>query len=361
MSDQLDVVVIGAGQAGLALGWHLRRRGISFTLLDAAPAIGHSWATRWDSLTLFTPAEYSGLPGMPFPPARGSHPTKDEAADYLRAYAEAFALPVRLGTHVDRLSRDGSGFVIESTGTRLRARQVVVATGPFQRPAIPAVSGGFDERVVRLHSSAYRNPAELPGGPVLVVGAGNSGLQVATELARTRQVHLAVGSTGPALPQRLLGRDLFWWLTRLGLVTRSADTPLARRTRARGELVIGSGRRRLGRLGVVTHPRLVSADGASAGFADGTSVDLAAVVWATGFRPDYSWIDVPGALVGGRPRHARGVTDVEGLCFLGLPWQHSRGSSLMGYVGADAGFIAEHLVSRRTAAAAAESMAGAPR
>lgn len=344
--DVLDVAVVGAGQAGLAVGWYLQQQGVRFALLEAAPVVGHSWASRWDSLSLFTPAEYSSLPGMAFPTPAGSHPTKDEAATYLRAYASTFALPVRLDTPVTQLRRTDGIFSLQTPHGVVRARQVVVATGPFQTPFVPDLAGGLDESVTQVHSARYRNPSQLPSGSVLVVGSGNSGLQIAAELGRA--VHVAAGATGAALPQRLLGRDLFWWLTRLGLITKSADSRLARRMRARGEMVIGSSRRRLERAGVVFHPRLTAANGRTVTFADGAELEVDAVVWATGYRPDYGWLGVRGVFDdGGRVRHQRGVTDVPGLCFVGLPWQHSRGSSLLGFVAEDAAFVTDHLAAVR--------------
>jgi putative flavoprotein involved in K+ transport len=344
--DILDVLVVGAGQAGLALGHYLAARGASFVLLDAGSEIGHSWRNRWDSLRLFSPAQYDSLPGMPFPaPDGGYHPTKDEVADYLQAYAERFGLPVRLNSPVLRLHRDADGTFTASTpsGT-VRARQVVVATGPFQTPHIPALANRLDPSVLQLHSAEYRNPTQLPGGGrVLVVGAANSGLQIAAELFATQAVTVAVGTRPTELPQRIAGRDLFFWLTRSGFFTVPAHTRIARRLRARGDLVIGTRSRALRRRGIDFRPRLTDLDGRTARFSDGTTVDVEAVVWATGYRPDYSWLHVPGAVVDGQVRHTAGVTDVPGLYFLGLPWQTSRGSALLGFVGADAARLSDSM------------------
>ena len=209
-AEALDVIVIGAGQAGLAAAYHLKQRGQRFLVVDAASEIGHAWRSRWDSLRLFTAAEYDALPGMAFPGSAGTYPTKDEAADYLVEYARRFDLPVLLNCAVRRLTRLKGGFAVETSQGRLLARQVVVATGPWQQPVVPAVSRDLGESVVQLHSSAYRNPADLPQGPVVVVGAGNSGRQIALELAASHDVTLAVGTESLQLPQRILGHDLFW-------------------------------------------------------------------------------------------------------------------------------------------------------
>jgi putative flavoprotein involved in K+ transport len=346
--EPFDVVVVGGGQAGLAAGWHLRQRGLRFLVLEAAAELGHTWRTRWNSLRLFTPAEHDALPGLPFPAPAGSYPGKETVAAYLRDYATAFDLPVQLNARVTGLQRTDGGFRLSTDDRTYRAGQVIVATGPFQTPFTPPLAAGLDASVTQVHSAAYRSPDALPEVPTLVVGGGNSGFQIAEELAATRPVELSVGSAYPALPQRLLGRDLFWWLTRLGLMRVTAGSRLGRRLQTR-ETLIGSSRRSLQRAGVRFQPRLVDAADRTVRFADGTSSEVAVVVWATGYRPDYSWIDIPGVLRDGRVVHSRGVTEIPGLYFLGLPWQHTRGSALLGFVADDAAHVAAHLA--RTAAA----------
>ena len=334
--DPLDAVVIGAGQAGLAVGHELADHGASFVILDAAPEVGSAWRTRWDSLRLFSPAQYDSLPGMTFPAPADTHPTKDEVAGYLADYAAHFALPVRLNTPVRRLHRDHDGTYQVTTPTGLlRARQVVIATGPFQRPLIPAIANDLAPHVTQLHSADYRNPGQL-SGRVLVVGGGNSGLQIAAELADTCSVTVAVGGRPVELPQRVAGRDLFFWLTKIGFFTLRSNSRLARRLRSRGDLVIGTRTSTLRRNGIDFRPRLTGFDADEARFADGSTQEVDAVVWATGFRSDYSWLHVPGVVVEGQVSHREGVTDSPGLFFIGLPWQTSRGSALLGFVGHDA-------------------------
>jgi putative flavoprotein involved in K+ transport len=344
--EVLDVIVIGGSQAGLAMAWHLARRHLRFAVLEAAPEIGHSWRSRWDSLTLFTPTQYDALPGMAFPGPPDSYPTKDPVAGYLTAYAAAFNLPVRLNARVTDLTRTPDGVEARTGDGVLRARQVVVATGPFQVPYVPPAAQRLDGSVTQLHSAGYRNPPALPPGPVLVVGGGNSGFQIAEELAATRQVDLSIATRAPMLPQRLGGKDLFWWLSRLRLMRVTAESRLGRRLRTRPDFIIGSSRRRLRAAGVRFRPGVADAGGRTVRFTDGSSLNVGVVVWATGYRPDYSWIGIPGVVGEGKVVHRRGVTEVPGLYFLGLPWQHTRGSALLGFVHEDAAFLAGRIATR---------------
>ena len=349
----LDVVVVGGSQAGLAMAWHLTRRGLRFVVLEAGPEIGHTWRSRWDSLTLFTPAQHDALPGMPFPGRPDTYPTKDPVADYLQDYAAAFNLPVRLNARVSHLSKTAEGFEIGTQADVFRARQVVAAAGPFQTPFIPPAAQRLDGAVTQLHSAGYRNPQALPAGPVLVVGGGNSGFQIAEELAAAgRRVDLSIATKQPVLPQRLAGKDLFWWLTHLGLMRVSTESRLGRRMSSR-DFIIGSSRRRLQKKGVRFRPRLTGADGRTAQFADGGTLDAGVVIWATGYRPDYSWIDIPGVVQDGQVTHRRGVTEVPGLYFLGLTWQHTRGSALLGFVNDDAAYLAGRIAAHQRATSAA--------
>jgi putative flavoprotein involved in K+ transport len=343
-NDAPEVLVIGAGQAGLVMGYQLAQRGLSFQIVDAGAQVGAAWRRRWDSLRLFTAAQYDNLPGMAFPAASDTYPGKDDVADFLRAYTDEFELPVRLNTKVSSLTKSQDGYVASADDERFEAKHVVVATGPFQVPFVPPIASDFDPDVTQVHSADYRNPEDLAPGRVLVVGAANSGCQIALELSATRAVELSAGERIPTIPQRPLGRDVWWWGTTLGLTRVTVDSRLGKRLAGRDQ-VIGGGLRELRRRGVAVRPRAASATGRTVTFADGACADYDVVVWATGFEVDHSWIDVAGVARDerGQVLHERGVTSSPGLHVLGLTWQHTRTSALLGWVGEDAAFLAEHI------------------
>ena len=348
--ERVEAVVIGAGQAGLAVGQALASRDVDFVILEGAARVGDSWRHRWDSLRLFTPAAYSGLPGMPFPASPYHLPDKDEVASYLERYAERFDLPVRLDTRVDSLESNGAHYIARSGRQCFEADSVVVTTGPFQTARVPDAARGLSAGIHQMHSSEYRSPFDLPEGPALVVGAGNSGAQIAIELARFRTVWLAGRETG-RIPRRLLGRDIYDWLwpvmTRLTL-----DTRLGRRFRERtrrGDPLVGIPERALTDAGVVRVGRFTEQrDGLPV--CDGRTLEPRVIIWCTGFAPDFRWIRLPVLDERGAPRHARGVaTESPGLFFAGLRFQYRMTSALIGGVGADAAFIAEQVARRSEA------------
>ena len=346
--DRFDVVVIGGGQAGLAIGHFLARDHRNVTILEASDSVGTAWRSRWDSLVLFTPRRYDGLPGLPFPGDPDGYPGRQEVIDYLESYASTFDLPIQLDSPVQSVAPADGGFILDLGTRRLEADQVVVATGPFQVPNLPAFAADLAPEVAQMHSTGYRRPSDVPEGPVVVVGGGNTGFQIAKELTATHSVHLAIGSRQTPLPQRLLGRDLFWWLTKTGLIRKSVDSRLGRRARDRDTL-IGSSTRDVKRHGVEVRPRVVGVSGDAVMFEDGTHLAVDGVIWATGYRSEYGWIDLPVFDQHGRPLHRRGVTDYPGLYFLGLTWQHTRGSALLGWVKDDAEFIAERVAAHASA------------
>ena len=345
MVQHYDVVVVGGGQAGLAIGYHLAQQRREFVILERESDVAAAWRDRWDSLTLFTPRAYDSLAGLDFPGDRDGYPSGQEVLAYLRHYAAHFDLPLRLGTAAKRLSHDGTAFVIELDGGHVTADQVVLATGPFQQPRVPAIADQLAPEVAQMHSTAYRRPSDLPAGRTLVVGGGNTGYQIAHELANSRETHIAIGTRQPPLPQRLLGRDLFFYLTKTGLIHKSVDSRIGRRM-SQKETLVGPLPKIAKRLGVVSHGRATGASGRTVTFDDGSQLDVDGVVWATGFRYDHSWVDLPLTNGDGRVKHQRGVTDVPGLYTLGLQWQYTRGSALLGFVNADAEYIAGQIAAR---------------
>ena len=349
--------MIGAGQAGLAIGYFLARAGRRFVILEGADSVGSAWRSRWESLTLFTPRRYDNLPGLDFPGDPDGYPTRDEVVAYLEEYAGAFDLPIELNSAARSLTAKDGRFVVELDAREIEADQVVVATGPFQVPLVPALAAELTPEVFQTHSTGYRRPSDVPAGSVLVVGGGNTGFQIAKELSGTRQVHLAIGARQTPLPQKLLGRDLFWWLTKLGVLKKTVDSRIGRRASRRDTLIGSSPRELKRRYGVNLKPRAVGASGRTLSFKDGSVLDVDAVIWATGYRSDHSWIELPVQDPDGRLRHRRGVSDVSGLYFLGLSWQHTRGSALLGWVGEDAEFIAEQINAFAEAQTSAEGHA----
>jgi putative flavoprotein involved in K+ transport len=343
-SERLEVAVIGAGQAGLAIGHLLSLQGRRFVIFEAEGSVAAAWHTRWDSLVLFTPRRYDSLPGRAFPGDLDGYPTRDEVIAYLDDYAEALALPIQVGSAVRSLKKKGDRFELMLDDRTVEAEQVVVATGPFQRPRLPQFASDLAPEVFQMHSANYRAPADIPQGTVLVVGGGNTGYQIASELASTHKVVLAVGGRQTPLPQRLLGRDIFWWLVTTRLFSTTVESRLGKKLSTRDTL-LGSSPRALKRAGVGMRPRATAAAERTVTFADGSDLSVDAVIWATGFEFDHSWIEPPVKSENGAIQHRRGVTAVEGLYFLGLPWQHTRGSALLGWVKDDAEYIADKIAS----------------
>ena len=356
MIDQsVGTVVIGGSQAGLAVGYHLTQRRLPFVILDENERIGDAWRKRWDSLRLFTPARYNGLPRMPCPGLPWAYPTKDEIADYLQAYAREFELPVRTGVKVDRLAKTGDRFEVTSRQHTLFAENVVVATGAFNNPRVPSFVRDLDKSIVQLHSKVYRNPSQIQKGAVLVVGAGNSGAEIAIELAPHHQTWLSGPDTGQE-PARAgshldhLVTPLMWFVaTRL-----TVKTALGRRLRdhfidpPRG-IPLGRVRRQdFAPAGIERVPRVTGVRNGFPVLENGRVLEVSNVIWCTGYAPNYDWIDFSLPQHNGVPIHDRGIVDsCPGLYFIGLLFLYSLSSALVGGVGRDAEHIVDHIVSTR--------------
>jgi putative flavoprotein involved in K+ transport len=351
--DRYGTVIVGAGQAGLAVGHHLKSQQRSFVILDASERIGDSWRKRWDSLRLYSPAFRDGLPGMRFPAPRTTYPTKDEMGDYLEAYATRFELPVRSGVAVEKLTKESGRYVASAGGERFEADSVVVATGVFRKPYTPEFAGDLDPSIAQLHSSEYRNLSQLQDGPVLVVGASHSGSDIAHEASASHHVILAGTDTGqiPVPIESRRGRVGFRLLVFAGTHILNVDTPIGRKMRPHirhgGGPLLRYRKRDLLAAGVERVPaRAVGVQRGLPVLDGGRVLDVRNVVWCTGFRPDFSWIRVPFELGDdGYPVQYRGAAaSAPGLYFAGLPFLHSFASMLVAGAGRDAERIARHIM-----------------
>ncbi|HEX5070615.1 MAG TPA: FAD-dependent oxidoreductase [Vicinamibacterales bacterium] len=351
---RVDVLVIGGGQAGLSVGYHLKQHGLSFVIVDAQERIGGAWRSRWHSLRLFTPARYDGLDGLAFPAPPHHFPTKDEMADYLERYAAHFQLPVRTGVTVNRLWREGATYLADAGAFEFEARHVVVAMSSYQGSKVPAFARHLSPDIVQLHSADYQSLAQLQPGPVLIVGTANSGAELAAE-------------TAPAHPTWIAGRDVGEipfpvanvWVQRIVLPILfrivfhrilTVDTPMGRKARARrqGALIrIRQRRAGLARSGVRWTGRVVGVRNGRPLLADGHTLDVRNVIWCTGYDLGLSWIDLPVFEADGEPRHTSGLVAGEpGLYFVGQHFQHSVSSTMIHGVGRDAARIVDAIRSR---------------
>lgn len=358
---RFHTIVVGGGQAGLAAGYRLAEKKIDFAILDAGPRVGHTWRSRWDSLRLFTPGRLDNLPGMPFPGPRSYFPTKDETADYLAAYAAKFALPVESGVAVERLGREGDRFVLTAGDRRFEADNVIVATGPFQKPRTPSFAGQLSPAIRQLHSFDYRNPSQLAEGDTLVVGAATSGCEIAMDVARAgRRVHMA-GKNVPSIPP-LARRTILPWVA-----TRTKTHFLGKKIHAKaksgaGHPLIGFSYKKVLKTGVTRVPRVAGIEGGKPRLEDGRILEVKNVIWCTGFTIDFSWIDLPIFEADGYPRHERGVVaEQPGLFFVGLMFLHSLSSQLLLGVDRDTRHVAEAVVGRAASSRSAPIIAAEPK
>jgi putative flavoprotein involved in K+ transport len=347
-AERFEVVIVGGGQAGLAVGFHLARRDVNFVILDSHQRVGDTWRMRWDSLRLFTPARLDGLPGMSFPARNDALPTKDEVADYLEAYAVHFKLPVRLGTSIDSIGLDGDRFVVTCGDRRFAADQVVVATGGHPVPMRPGFAAELDPDILQLHSTEYRNPSQLRDGEVLVVGAGNSGAEVALEAAANHRTWLAGRCTG-TFPPLLYSLPLWWMITQFATVKTSAGRKMRARMQAGGTPLVRLRPKDFTAAGITRVPRVVGVQDGKPRLEDGRVLDVKSVVWCTGFRHDYNWIRLPAFADVDLPTHDRGVVPSQpGFYFVGLPFQFGVSSALIDGVGRDAEHISQQIAARAT-------------
>jgi putative flavoprotein involved in K+ transport len=342
-NEAVNTVIVGAGQAGLATGYHLKKHRQDFLILDSQARVGDVWRSRWDSLRLFTPAQHDSLPGLPFPAARGTFPGKDAMAEYLENYATNWELPVRHGARVVGIEREDGRFRVQSSAGSILARNVVVATGPNTQPRVPAFARDLDPGIHQLHGAEYSNPDSIPPGDVLVVGSGTSGVEIALELAPTHRTYIA-GNPPFHIPgpvTRYAGG--LWWLFIHKVLNRS--TPIGRKVALgftqHGAPLIRTSTRELDAAGVTRLPRLKGTRDGQPLTDEGHAIPVSTVIWATGYQPDFGWIQGLPTDEDGWPLTLRGaVEQLPGLFFVGMPFQYGLTSGLVGGVGRDAEHVA---------------------
>ena len=355
--ETYNTIVIGGGQAGLAVGYYLTKYNIDHVILDASAKVGDAWRNRWDSLRLFTPAFLDSLPGMPFPAPPFYFPKKDEMAGYLTAYAARFNLPVRSGVRVDKLSKVGDYYQAESVGKKYKAKNLVVAMANYQFPKVPEIANQLDKKITQIHSADYRNPAQLREGNVLLVGAGNSGAEIAMELASRHKVYLSGNDTGH-IPFNIHGLAARLFLIKFVLRVifhrvLTVKTPMGRKLRARlmkhGGPLIRTKPKDLYKAGVVRVPRLAGVKDGMPVLEDQSVLHVSNIIWCTGYHNGFSWIDLPVLdEANSYPKHYRGVVaDAPGLFFTGLPFIYSASSTMIHGTGRDARYIAKKIAARQ--------------
>jgi putative flavoprotein involved in K+ transport len=352
-TERVETAIIGGGQAGLATGYYLKERGRPFVILDAGERVGDAWRTRWVSLRLFTPALFDGLPGFPYPGPNWSYPTKDEMGDYLEAYVERFDLPVRTDVRVERLENEGGRFVITASRGRFEADNVVVATGACRTPKVPGFARELDPNITQFHSRDYQSPAQLRDGDVLVVGVGNSGAEISMELSAIHRTLLAGKESGhiPVRHGSLAARIGFRVFRFFGHRVLTKGTPIGRKVGPKltthGDPLIRVRPKDLAAAGIERVPRVAGTKNGLPLLDDGRIVDVANVIWCTGYRSDFGWIDLPILGDDGEPVHDRGVVESKaGLYFVGLVFQYSLSSDVLPGMSRDHAFVANHIASR---------------
>ncbi|WNC67172.1 NAD(P)/FAD-dependent oxidoreductase [Thalassotalea nanhaiensis] len=339
-----DYIVVGGSQAGLAMAYNLKKLGARFLIVDSGEQVGSAWLNRWDSLTLFTPKQYNGLPGLSYE-GPNEYPTKYDVAAYLTKYVSTFELPLQLETRVDALHKTNNHYVLDTSMGELHCKNVVVATGPFHTPFIPDFAENLGAGITQLHSSEYKNPKQLQQGDTLVVGGGDSGVQILSEIADSGcQCYSSGISNLSSLPQSFLGKTLWWWLKTTGVLSLSKYSFLGKQIAKRMQPVIGTNvKKLLARDNVQQVGRTISAKSNSIAFTDVELDSIKNIVWATGYKPDFTWLGNVKLDEHGYPENHRGVSSVQGLYFIGLPWMHTRGSATLGGVGKDAEYLHQYI------------------
>jgi len=342
----LDYVVIGGAQAGLAMAYHLKMMKKEFLVIDGEKEIGASWLNRWDSLKLFTPTEYNHLPGLKFNAPKGHYPTKTEVANYFKSYVAKFDIPVQLNTLVTSVRKTEKGFHIIHANGEIEAKNVVIATGPFHIPYTPPCHTKLSNSIMQMHSNYYQNLTQLQDGDALVVGGGDSGYQILNEISKDgkRTVYFSGDTTVKSIPQQFLGKTIWWWFTLVGFLSFSKYSWIGKRISSSTQPVIGTDVKEiLSRKNVITTGRTKDALHNDVFFESKKVSTIKNIVWATGYRPNFTWIEGLELDANNYPKNHRGVSNISGLYFIGLPWMYTRGSATLGGVSKDASYLADFI------------------
>ncbi|QXP74381.1 NAD(P)-binding domain-containing protein [Tenacibaculum sp. AHE15PA] len=340
----LDYVIIGGAQAGLSMAYHLKKMEKKFVVIDGEKEIGASWLNRWDSLKLFTPTEYNHLPGMKFNASKGHYPTKFEVSNYFKSYVEKFEIPLQLDTLITSVRKNEKGFYVSYKDGEIQTKNVIVATGPFHIPYTPPCHKKISETVSQMHSNYYKRVDQLQKGDALVVGAGDSGYQILDEISKdkNRTVYFSGNTNVKSLPQQFLGKTLWWWFTLIGFLSYSKYSWIGKRINSSVQPVIGTDVKEiLSRENVIAVGRTKDALNSEIEFEKDKISTIKNIVWATGYRPNFKWIEGLELDEDGYPKNYRGVSNINGLFFIGLPWMFTRGSATLGGVSKDAKYLAD--------------------
>ncbi|PKD21085.1 potassium transporter Trk [Salegentibacter salinarum] len=341
----LDFVIVGGAQAGLSMAYYLSKMGKDYVVVDKEMEVGASWLNRWDSLKLFTPSEFNNLPGMEFPAEKGYYPTKEDVAHYFKNYVAEFDIKIKLNTLIEQIRKKDDCFILKHQNGEIKSQNVVIATGPFHIPYTPSFSKKISEEVFQIHSNYYKNPGQLQEGAAMVAGAGDSGFQILDEISKTNRTTYFSGTTKVrVLPQEILGKTLWWWFTKIGFLSFSRKSWLGRKLSQSKQPIIGTDVKNiLKRKNVIPVGKTQDAKGEIIITEKREIEDLKNIVWATGYRPNFSWIEGLEFSKDGYPKHNRGISNIKGLYFIGLPWLHTRGSATLGGIKKDAEYLANYI------------------
>ncbi len=346
-----DYIIIGAGQAGLAMAYYLTKQKLNFLIVDANAEIGAPWLKRWDSLKLFTPSEFNNLPGLDFPHKKGHYANKYEVADYLKKYVELFKIPVEFNQKIISLRKHNNIFTIKSDSKKFEAKNIIIATGPFHKPFTPNFHKNISNDILQIHSEHYKNPSQLKNGPTLVVGAGDSGVQILNEVSEnSKHTTYFSGNTNiTSIPQELFGKTLWWWFKKIGFLTANKYSWIGKKLSNGIQPVIGTDVKKLFKKeNILCVGRTIDGKGNSIFFEKQTNSDIKNIIWATGFKPNFDWIDNISLDEKNYPINYRGVSNIEGLYYIGLPWLYTRGSATLGGVQKDAKFISKYILKSKS-------------